>query len=62
VDNDARQQHWFETMATQRTLAGMSDRPGQFQQEPMMALINQARRARNGLDDGMQMQYFQVPF
>jgi hypothetical protein len=60
LDNDARQQHWFATMHTQHVLAGMSDRPGQFRQEPMTALINQARRARSGRDAGID--YMGVPF
>jgi hypothetical protein len=61
VDYGARQQHWFETMATQHVLAGMSDNPVQFRQDPMMALLNQAYRARSGQDD-VQIPYLSVPF
>jgi len=48
-------------MATQHVLAGMSDNPVQFRQDPMMALLNQAYRARSGQDDG-QIPYLSVPF
>jgi hypothetical protein len=53
-------QHWLAAMATQHTLAAMSDQPGQFRQDPLLALINQARRARSRQDDGMN--YLTVPF
>ncbi len=60
-DPAAAQQHWFETMGAQRTLFGMSDCPGQFRQDPMMALINQAHRAKTG-QDSVGLDYLTVPF
>jgi hypothetical protein len=53
VDND-------EAVAAQQMMCGLSDRPGQFRQDPMQALINQARRARSGQDDGLS--YLTMPF
>jgi len=47
-------------MAAQQTMMGMSDQPGQFRPEPMLALMNQAWRARSGQDDGMN--YQAIPF
>jgi hypothetical protein len=60
MDTDAAQQRATETMLTQQMLAGMSDQPGQLRQDPMMALLRQARRAREGQGDGMS--YLTVPF
>lgn len=55
------QQHRFATMATHHAFMGMSDQPGQFrQQDPMMAMLNQAHRARTGQDEGFNA--MEVPF
>ena len=61
MDADAGQRHCLESMLAQRTLMGMSDSPGQFRQDPMMALIDQARRAREGHHEG-GMNYLTMPF
>jgi hypothetical protein len=50
----------FATMVTQHALAGLSDRPGQFRQDPFNALLNQCYRARSGQEDGMN--YLSMPF
>jgi hypothetical protein len=62
VDNDdaAQERHLDAAIASQRTLMGMSDHPGQFRQDPMMAMINQAHRAQSGEDEGMN--YLTMPF
>lgn len=61
MDSQTAQQRYSEAIATQRTLQGMSDDPGQYRrQDPMMALINQCHRARSGHDGGME--YLTVPF
>ncbi|BCP00697.1 hypothetical protein MINTM018_34660 [Mycobacterium intracellulare] len=61
MDSQTAQQRYSETMASQRTLQGMSDEPGQYRrQDPMMQLINQCHRARSGQDGGME--YLTVPF
>jgi len=53
--------HTLDTFAAQHLLCKLSDdRPGQFRQDPMLALINQAYRARTGEDEGMS--YLTVPF
>jgi hypothetical protein len=53
MDND-------DAVAAQQMMCSFSDRPGQFRQDPMQALINQAHRARNGQGDGMD--YLHIPF
>jgi len=60
MDYDAAQRHRLNTMLSQSTLAALSDDPGQPHQDPMLALINQAWRAREGHDEGMS--YFTVQF
>ncbi|SPM29953.1 hypothetical protein [Mycobacterium terramassiliense] len=58
--SDAAQKRWTEATAAQRLMIGMSDRPGQFRQDPMMALINQAHRATQSSHDGID--YMSTPF
>jgi hypothetical protein len=58
--DDAAAQRQMGAIAAQDALIDISDNPGQFRQGPMMALINQAYRARSGQDDGMS--YLTVPF
>jgi hypothetical protein len=53
-------QHWLETMHSQHALASLSDRPGQFRQNPMRALFDQAQRAQSGQDEGLD--YLHMPF
>jgi hypothetical protein len=60
MDYDAAQRQWLDAMLTQQMLLGASGHPGQFQQDPMRALILQCRRAREGQDEGMS--YLTVPF
>jgi hypothetical protein len=60
VDNDAAQQHRFETMAAQRTLMGMSDNPRQFHEPPMSRLFRQAWNECFGHGDGVD--YLHCPF
>jgi hypothetical protein len=43
------------------TLYGLSDNPDQFRRDPMLALMNQAQRARKGHADG-GINYLTVPF
>jgi hypothetical protein len=44
----------------QRTLMNMSERPRQFREPALSALLRQAWRARSGRSDGMN--YMTVPF
>ena len=60
MDNEAAQQRWTETLAAQRTLMNMSERPGQFREPALSALLRQAWRARSGRSEGMN--YMTVPF
>jgi hypothetical protein len=56
MDNDetAAQQN-AAAIAAQVTMCGLSDRPGQFREDPMSALFRQAWRERFGHSDGMDM-------
>jgi hypothetical protein len=38
------QQRWLETITAHRMMASMSDHPGQFDHNPMQALLRQAQR------------------
>jgi hypothetical protein len=49
---DAAQQRHFESMAAHHVLTEMCDSAGQRPQDQMQALMNAARRARSGQDDG----------
>jgi hypothetical protein len=60
VDNEAAQDQRFAAMATHHALDGLSDGPGQHRQDPMRSLLNQCRRARDGVDDGPS--YMTMPF
>ncbi len=61
MDAQTAQQRYYEAVATQRTLQGMGDEPGQHRrQDPLMALISQAHRARTGQDGGFNA--MTVPF
>jgi len=53
MDND-------DAIAAQRMMCDLSDRPGQFRQDQMQALINQAHRARSRQDEGIS--YLTCPF
>lgn len=60
MDNDAKQQYWMDSLAVHQTLLGLSDGPGRFRRDPMMALINQAHQARIGQDEPRC--YMTMPF
>ena len=58
--NDVAAQQQMGAIAAQRMMCGLSDNPGQFRRDPMLALMNQAQRARKGHADGLS--YFEIPF
>ncbi|MEY8015259.1 hypothetical protein [Mycobacterium servetii] len=62
MDAQTAQQRYIETTALQGALQGMSDDDPRrrFRHDPLMALINQAHRARTDHDGGMN--YMSVPF
>jgi hypothetical protein len=60
MNNEAGQEHWLETMATQQMLSGMSDNPRQFHEPPLSTIFRHAWRERFGHRD--QVDYMQVPF
>ncbi|MCV7100908.1 MULTISPECIES: hypothetical protein [Mycobacterium] len=61
MDYDAAQQHWLNTMCTQRTLMRLSNDPHQFRREPpLVGPFRQAYQAWSG--QGEQRDFMTCPF
>ena len=58
--NDVAAQQQMGAIAAQHTLIGMSDRPEQFREPPLSALVRQAWRERYGYSEGGN--YMTCPF